>query len=141
MERATMTIEQQAVRDLVARPPVEVEPDATLRSVAETMTEELIGVVVVRGTRPAGARGDRAEGVVSERDIVRSLAEGLDPDESRAEDVMTMQLASASPTSSVLDVAAQMLDNEIRHVPVIEAGVVVGVVSERDALRALFGDR
>ena len=136
-----MTIEQEAVRGLVARPPVEVEPDATLRSVAETMTEELIGIVVVRGTRPVGARGDRAEGVVSERDIIRSLAEGLDPDASRAEDVMTMELASASPTSSVLDVTVQMLDNEIRHVPLIEAGVVVGVVSERDALRALLDER
>ena len=135
-----MTIEQQTVRGLVARPPVEVAPDATLRSVAETLTEELIGIVVVRGTRPAGARADRAEGVVSERDIIRALAEGLDPDEARAEDVMTMELESASPTSSVESVAAQMLDNEVRHVPLIEGGVVVGVVSERDLLRACYGE-
>ena len=136
-----MAIEPQRVQGLVTRPPVEVAPDATLRSVAETLTEELIGAVVVRGTRPVGARGDRAEGLVSERDIIRALAEGLDPDESRAEDVMTMDLESALPAASVDSVAAQMLDNEVRHVPLIEGGVVVGVVSERDVLRAWSDER
>jgi CBS domain-containing protein len=118
-----------------------VYPESTLRSVAQTLSENSIGAVVVRGTRPPGAPGSHAEGVVSERDIVQALADGLDPDTTRAEDVMTLDLASASPGESVLGVAAIMLDNEIRHVPLTEDGVVVGVVSERDVLRALVEER
>ena len=79
--------------------------------------------------------------MVSERDIVQALADGLDPDTARAQDVMTMDLASAAPNELMLTVAARMLDNEIRHLPVTEGGVVVGMVSERDALRGLVDER
>lgn len=135
-----MTVEDETVRSLVKRLPVVVSPDATLRAVAQTLTEESIGAVVVRGTRPTGARGSRAEGVVSERDIAQALADGLDPDTTSAEDVMTLDLACAAPGESVLAVATRMLDNEIRHIPVTEHGVVIGMVSERDALRALVDE-
>ena len=135
-----MNVEEEAVRTLVKRPPVVVHPESTLRAVAETLSEELIGAVVVRGTRPPGAHGSHAEGVVSERDIVQALADGLDPDTARAQDVMTLDLACAAPNESVLSVAARMLDNEIRHLPVTEDGVVVGMVSERDALRVLVDE-
>ena len=136
-----MTVEDEAIRSLVKRPPVVVHPESTLRAVAETLSEESIGAVVVRGTRPPGAPGSHAEGVVSERDIVQALADGLDPDTARAEDVMTMDLACAAPNELMLTVAARMLDNEIRHLPVTEGGVVVGMVSERDALRVLVDER
>ena len=136
-----MSVEDEAVRSLVKRPPVVVYPESTLREVAATLAEETIGAVVVRGTRPPGAPGSRAEGVVSERDIVRALADGLDPDRTRAQDVMTLDLACVAPSESVLGVATLMLDNEIRHVPVTQDDVVVGIVSERDALRAVVADR
>ncbi len=135
-----MTMLHQTVRSVVRRPPVVVHPDATLREVAVTLQEESIGAVVVRGVRPPGAPGARPEGVVSERDIVRALAEGLDPDRTRAQDVMTGDLACVHPTESVHAAGSAMLRNEIRHLPVTENGVVVGVVSERDVLRALMGD-
>lgn len=136
-----MNVEDETVRSLLKRPPVLVHPDATLRAVAETLAEESIGAVVVRGTRPPGAPGSRAEGVVSERDVAQALADGLDPDTTRAEDVMTMNLACAAPDESVLTVATRMLDNEIRHMPVTENGVLIGVVSERDALHAFVDEQ
>lgn len=135
-----MMVEDETVRNLVKRLPVEVYPESTLRAVAETLCEESIGAVVVRGARPPGAPGSHAEGVVSERDIVQALADGLDPDTTRAEDVMTLNLACAAPNEPLLTVAARMLDNEIRHLPVTENGVVIGVVSERDALRLLVDE-
>ena len=131
-------MEDEQVRSVLKRPPVVVHPESTLRAVAETLSDEVIGAVVVRGTRPPGAPGSHAEGVVSERDIVQALADGLDPDVARAEDVMTMDLACATPNELMTTVAARMLDNEIRHLPVTEDGVVVGMVSERDALRVLL---
>ena len=136
-----MTVEDETIRSLVKRPPVVVHPESTLRAVAETLSEESIGAVVVRGSRPPGAPGSHAEGVVSERDIVQTLADGLDPDTTRAQDVMTIDLACAAPNELMLKVAARMLNNEIRHLPVTEDGVVVGMVSERDALRVLLDER
>ena len=54
---------------------------------------------------------------------------------------MTLDLATAAPGDSIMSVAELMLANEIRHMPITENGVVVGVVSERDALRALVEER
>jgi CBS domain-containing protein len=136
-----MSVEDEAVRTLTRRPPVVVAPESTLRAVAEVLAEDSIGVVVARGDRPFGAPGSRAEGVVSERDIVRALAEGMDPDTTTAGDVMTPDLAIAAPSEPVSAVAKLMLDNEIRHVPLVPDGIVAGVVSERDLLRAFTSER
>ena len=136
-----MDTEKEAVRTLVKRPAVVVDPDATLRRVAATLADDYIGVAVVRGTRPMGAPGSHAEGVISERDIVRALADGADPDVELAQNVMTLDLATVAPGDTIMRVTECMLDNEIRHVPLTEDGVIVGVVSERDALRAFVEER
>ena len=67
----------------------------------------------------------------------RAVAEGLDPDTTRAGDVMTLELACASPSETIVRVAMRMLANQVRHVPITENGALLGVVSERDVLRAL----
>jgi CBS domain-containing protein len=126
---------------LVTRPVVAVEPDATLRQAAATLAEDYIGVAVVRGVRPMGAQESHTLGLISERDIVRAVAEGADPDDERVRDVMTLDLAMAAPGDTVMSVAERMVDNEIRHLPLVEGGAVVGVVSERDMVRAFVGHR
>lgn len=118
-----------AIRTVTHRPAVQVHKDDPLRSVAETLTQESIGAAVVKGTHPPC--------VVSERDLVAALAEGLDPDRSDAADVMTVDVAYAAPSETVLSVGLRMLDNEIRHLPIVEDGVVVGMVSARDVLSVL----
>jgi CBS domain-containing protein len=115
-----------------------VDPDSTLRQAAATLADDYIGVAVVPG---AGPTGDDVEGVLSERDIVRALAEGANPDVEVARNVMTLDLATASAGDTIISVAECMLDNEIRHVPVVDDGAVVGIVSERDVLRSLVSER
>jgi CBS domain-containing protein len=136
-----MSIENTTVRTLIDRPTVDVDPDATLRQVAETLAGDYIGVAVVRGAPPSRGPGTHAAGLISERDIVRALAEGADPDEEIAQNVMTLDLVSLPPGATLSVVAECMVDNEIRHVPVIDDGVVVGVVSERGMLCALLDER
>jgi CBS domain-containing protein len=139
VERTAMK-RDEPIHMLAKRSVVDVDPDWTLRRVAELLADDYIGAAVVRGVRPMGAEGSRADGIISERDIVRALAEGVDPDAERARNVMTTDLATAAPGESITTVAQRMLDDEIRHVPIEENGVVVGVVSERDMLRALIAD-
>jgi signal-transduction protein with cAMP-binding, CBS, and nucleotidyltransferase domain len=118
-----------AIRIVVHRPAVQVHTEDSLRAVAETLTEESVGAVMVKGTHPPC--------LVSERDLVAALAEGVDPDASRAADVMTEDVACADPDETILEVGLRMLDNEIRHLPIVEDDVVVGMVSARDVLAAL----
>jgi len=121
------------VLPLVPRSPVQVLLDTPLREVAAVMAEEAIGAVLVRG--PHGPAG-----IVTERDIVAALAEGADPDQERARDVMTADLAVVSSTETVLTAAELLLAHEIRHLPVTAGLATVGVVSIRDVLAAVVDD-
>ena len=129
------------IRSLLMSPPVMVEPHWTMKGVALALAERPIGVVVVRGASLPWAMGSRPAGVISERDIVRAIADGVEVDVTRAEDVMTCDLVCAAPDEPVLAVAARMVQNQIRHLVVMENGAVIGVISERDVLRALIEER
>jgi predicted transcriptional regulator len=121
---------KELVHQLVHRPTVFVHPNDPLRTVARTLIDESIGAALVRG--PHGHIG-----LVSERDIVRALAEGVNPDRTRADEIMTEDLVTIGPDDGVLDAVHRMLDAEVRHLPVIENGVAGGMISARDALQAL----
>ena len=122
------------VGSLAGRPPVFVDADATLRAVARTLWSESIGALVVGNAR-------HPLGVISERDVVTELAQGADPDSRTARDAMTSYLVSARREDPISDAAAQMLDDVIRHMPVVdEDGRVVGMVSVRDLIRPLLLD-
>ncbi len=118
------------VQRLVARPAVYVHANDTLRHVAMTLMEESIGAALVRG--PHGAVG-----LISERDIARAVAERVNLDRTTAEEVMVTELATVTPNDELLDAVHRMLDNEVRHLPVVEDGVAYGMLSARDVLRAL----
>lgn len=133
----SMDVEHETVRTLLHRGPVTVDPGTTVRAVAQILAEELIGAVVVRHERPEEAPYRYTIGVVSERDISHAIARGLDPDTTCAVDVMTWELADAEPDDSILRAAVRMIANEVRHLPVMEGDALIGVVSERDVLRAL----
>lgn len=120
----------ESVLGVVSRSPVYVPLDATLRTVATVLAEESIGAVLVRDPHAP-------VGIVSERDVVAALAEGVDPDRERARDVMTPDLASVASTESILAAADRMLAHEIRHLVLTRGEVAVGLVSIRDLLAVL----
>lgn len=118
------------IETIVTRPVVLVDSQATLRDAARLLTNEGIGVAIVRAHHPPV--------LVSERDIVHALAEGARPDVDHVDQVMNADIASAGPHDSIRAVGRIMLDNEVRHVPIVADGAVVRVVSEREVLRALL---
>ena len=128
---------QSAVRGLVRREPVAVDPQTKLRTVAEILANEAIGVVVVRRERPDAAEHGWTIGVVSERDVTHAVARNMNVDTTPAVDVMAAEIAYADPSDTVLRVAVRMMANEVRHLPVIDGEELVGVISERDVLRVL----
>lgn len=127
------TTRDPAVAELIRGAVATCGPLDTLRSVAERLTDDLVGVLVVGPTHAP-------LGIISERDLTRAMAESLDPDDARARDVMTEDIVSIRPTASAGEVARVMLADEIRHIAVrADDGELLGVVSIREILGALLG--
>lgn len=129
-----MTTPDAAVRTVAAMAPIWAEPGDTLRDLARTMHEANCGAVLVHARESQTA-------VVSERDIVRALAEGASPDDAWATDVMTRTVLTTSADEPILSVAELMADAHIRHAVLVdEQGAAIGIVSMRDVLRPLLDE-
>lgn len=108
---------------------VTVDPDTTLRRAAEVIAEASIGCIVVGST-------DAVEGVVSERDVVRAIAEGRDPNATKVADIESTRLVWATTDATISTVASEMMNDYVRHVLVGDDGTVAGIVSMRDVITA-----
>lgn len=115
------------VGDLVIRPPVTVDAGATLRTAAETMFSEDVGLLVVT------KHGDPI-GVLSEYDMVSAIAQGADPAKHAVAEATTRFFISAEAHDTLLDAVLQMIDAGTRHVVVRHEGRLTGVLSIRDLL-------
>ncbi len=109
---------------------VTIKPDATLGEAAKLLAEQRIGAVVVSsdGRQPAG--------ILSERDIVRQLAErGADVLSNPVSDVMTRDVQTCTTGEDALSVLQRMTEGRFRHLPVVDdQGEMLGVVSIGDAV-------
>jgi CBS domain-containing protein len=110
-----------------------VEPSATLADVARQMrTADSDSVAVMSGGRLVG--------IVTEHDLVRVIADGVDPKQARAEVVMSANPATVGEDEEVSVVAVKMMRLGIRHLPVLDsAGQPIGLLSARDLVAALEG--
>ena len=121
---------QDAIERLVRGPAVSVDGQASLRSSAAVLTEADIGAALIR-------REDGRIGILSERDLARALAGGADPDTVWSADVGSEELVTVDSRDRILQVAFQMLDENIRHIVVQRDDEIIGVVSSRDVFAVL----
>jgi len=109
---------------------VSVEPNATLTSVVALLAERRIGAALVLGV------DRRIVGIVSERDIVRALGErgtaALDDPVSR---VMTRRVSTCTEGETISSIMERMTEGKFRHVPVVDQGRVVGIISIGDVVK------
>jgi signal-transduction protein with cAMP-binding, CBS, and nucleotidyltransferase domain len=101
----------------------------SLREAARRMTEKGVGAAVVLDEESPGPR------IISERDILNSLGRGEDPDSEKVADHMSDTLIAAAPGWSLERAAMEMAKRHIRHLVVVEAGDLVGILSIRDIVR------
>ena len=114
------------VKYLVKRPPVFIEPVATVAEAARTMREALIGSVLVADDPP---------GIVTDRDLCsRVLAAGLGP-ETPVRQVMTRPLKTLDSDAPVFKAMHLMLEEHIHHLALVEEGKIVALISSTDLLR------
>ena len=106
-----------------------VAPQALISEVAHILSERHIGAVLVMD-------GNRLLGIVSERDIVRCLARhGASALDHSAETLMTRELSTAGPGTTSIEALEMMTEGRFRHLPVVEDGQVVGIVSIGDVVK------
>jgi CBS domain-containing protein len=119
------------VRTVMAWPVATVETLASLTQVAEALAADEIGALCV-------VEQDALAGIVSERDIVTHVAAGADPAHLTAGDVMSNDLITVGPDDPVLLVARTMREAQVRHLPVVDNGLISGIVSIRDLFNVLI---
>jgi CBS domain-containing protein len=114
------------IREIMTTDVTTAELNTTLEEIATIMRHEDVGAV------PILDDGELA-GLVTDRDIVlRCVAEGRDPGECSAEDILTEGLVTVTPDQNVDDAAEIMSRNQIRRLPVLQSGKLVGMVSLGD---------
>ncbi|MDQ6874832.1 MAG: CBS domain-containing protein [Actinomycetota bacterium] len=76
-------------------------------------------------------------GIVTERDVMKAVARGLDVEHTPVSEIMTRDVSTVGPNTSLHEAARHMAARWIRHLPVVDQGRVVGVVSQRDLVGVL----
>ena len=107
-----------------------IRPDATISEAIDILKTRRIGVLVV-------SRDEKhIDGIVSERDIIAGLAnQGASLFDHLVESIMTSEVRTCTPEDTVTEVMELMTDRRIRHVPVLENGLLAGIVSIGDAVK------
>jgi CBS domain-containing protein len=109
---------------------ITVSPDASVADVVRLLADKRIGAVVV------SADGVRAQGILSERDIVISFARrGAATLDKTAHELMTTRVTTCTPQDEIAELMAVMTTKRIRHLPVVENGRVCGIVSIGDVVK------
>ena len=106
-----------------------VPSTASVRDVARTMSERNIGAIAVLDS-------GKLVGIFSERDVLtRIVAEGRNPDDTRVDSVMTKDIIVAAPADDINEALQKMHEYNCRHLPVVQGGNLVGMISIRDLLQ------
>ena len=122
------------VREGMSRVVLTVGPGHTLRQAASLMAGRKVGAAVVVDPEGLGP------GILTERDILESVAAGQDPDAEYVADHLTADVVAAAPEWSLEEAAVAMVRGGFRHLLVVEGGDTVGIVSVRDIVRCWTDD-
>jgi CBS domain-containing protein len=113
------------VSEVMTRASITESPSESLKTAAAAMWAQQTGSLLVM-------EGDTLLGIITERDIMKCVARGLDFEHTSVSDVMTKGVQTATPYTTVSEAARQMASRWIRHLPVVEDNKVVGMISQRD---------
>jgi CBS domain-containing protein len=120
------------VESIMSRNLVTAAPGESLAEAARRMDERKVGAALVLD-------GGALKGIVTERDVLRTVAAGR-VESSTVADCMTADPETAEPSESVGQAAVLMIHGGFRHLPVVDGGRVVGIVSIRDLIQIALDD-
>lgn len=122
------------ISQVVAAKPMQevitIRPDATVRDLLASLSDHNVGALVV------STDGRTVEGIVSERDVVRALRDEEDLLDAPVSQIMTTEVYSCEGHHPVTELMSVMTERRIRHVPVVEDGALVGIISIGDVVKS-----
>ena len=124
------------IRQILARKPevYAIGPEAIVLDALRLLEEKNVGALLV-------LKGPSLVGIFSERDYARRMVlHGRSSKETTVREVMTTEVFTIAPEATAGECMVHMTDRHIRHLPVVEAGKVVGVISIGDVVRAVMDD-
>jgi len=114
---------------------VSVRPEQTVLEAIKVLAQENIGAAIVMN-------GERIAGILSERDYTRKIVlKGRASDTTKVEEIMTPNVIVVSPRTKTRECMQLMTDKNIRHLPVVEEGRCIGMVSIRDIVSDIIADQ
>ncbi len=117
------------VADGMTTKPISVDQETTLLDCAATMDEKHVGAIVVKDNK-------KSIGIITEQDIIRKVvAKGINPLTEKVKDYMEKDLLTVGPNKDIYEALIIMRDNNIRHLPVVENGAMVGLLTIKDILK------
>ena len=122
------------VREAMSTVILNVGPEHTIRQTAQLMSARRVGSAVVHDPEGSGV------GIITERDILYAIGNGLDPDVEKAATHITWDVVYAGPEWTIDEAAAAMVRGGFRHLVVLEGDDVLGIISVRDIVRVWAQD-
>lgn len=117
------------VYDCMTTKPISVSSDATLEKCAKVMAQNHVGALVVKDNH-------QSKGLITEQDIVRKvIAKGTNPLTKKVKDFMEKKLITIKPSDDIYEALIKMRDSNIRHLPVVDKGKMVGLLTLKDVLK------
>lgn len=114
---------------------ISVKPTDYTRDAIKLLSDKRIGTVVV------SADGDTLDGILSERDIVREMGKrGTACIDEPVSSIMTTKLVTCSPSDNALNVLEMMTNGRFRHLPVMQDGAMIGLISIGDVVKARLSE-
>ena len=118
-----------AVSDVMTQSPITVGPDTKVEKCASEMKKNKVSTLIIKEDK-------ELVGVVSEKDIIRKvIAEGKNPIGMPVRDIMVTSIITIEPDKDMHDALRKMRDMDVRHLPVIHNGELVGLLTMKDALK------
>jgi len=126
---------QQILKEKGNNDVVTVKPGTKVQDAAKILAEKRIGTVVVSGD------GTEAAGILSERDIVREIGlRGSGCMTDKVDDLMTTELVTCRVNEDAVDILAKMTEGRFRHMPVVEDGKLIGLITLGDVVKARLSE-
>jgi CBS domain-containing protein len=125
----------QHLLDSKGRDIISISADASVLDAIKIMADRAIGSLLVM-------QGDALQGIVTERDYARKvIVKGRSSETTQVGEIMTSEVCTASMQDTVNHCMTVMSDRKIRHLPVVDDGVVVGMISIGDLVQAIISDQ
>ncbi len=118
-----------SVHECMTTKPISVDRGAGLQEASKLMAEHRVGALLVK-------EGDAAVGIIADQDIVRHfIAKGINPLTKKVRDFQSKDLITISPKADIYDALVKMRNYGIRHLPVVEDGKLIGLLTMKDVLK------